>query len=596
MSTFASKEEAAAVKFEHESLSLQAQQLASSLALRRADLALMRGEAATVALSLESTKQRLDIALRTESEIRLEAPPSPKLPSIERADFIADAGLVRALNGQLDVTRASVIEADKKRLSLIQQISQLKHSVVAMTSTSNQGVIEIEKKKENDDKRRAEEASEGRTQSQSQSQTEAGWLERRRSSRLSVERSVLQVLEDGVSSRSSFRLEHAKLWRDSTMPNVILADIDGKAYSLGVVTERIFEGVTSFTRNDTDTDTSQTQLQQQQQQLNIKLLQGEGESKGINDDNVRDCVIERFGTLCSKSSMQDGRIARIVAPRVALEKVRKLASDARRRSSTGACSSSINTEIKEKQDNKLVTDGMTDVKLTPPAIVKTDEGITSKENDIIYPSLKGNDKSCILNGAEFGDLMNDGVPIRFHESSLNLVYSTDLHGMSLRTLFSKTKNTSPTIIAIRDTENRVFGCYATQAWRASATRYYGTGESFVFGSYTKLRSGGDGKSKRRAMKVYKWSRSNSLFQFTSSSFLAMGGGTGSHFALWVDEDLFMGTTSTCSTFTNPPLTNCDKYGDNDDGGGVDENVLDTGECTEFKILGLEVWGFATGRL
>lgn len=91
-----------------------------------------------------------------------------------------------------------------------------------------------------------------------------------------------------------------------------------------------------------------------------------------------------------------------------------------------------------------------------------------------------------------------------------------------------------------------------------------------------------GAKGKHSVKIFKWSRANSYFQFTSNTFLAIGGGAGSHFALWLDEDLLMGTTSDCATFASPPLTTT--------------SGIDDANCTEFKIVSLEVWRFVPRRL
>lgn len=772
-----------ALRFEHESLSLQATQLAGTLARRRADLALMRGEAATVALSLESAKQSLDSALRTESSIRASAPPSPLpssgptvgIPALSiggpsttnggeagsnehskssprsrplssgaasetgmRADFLLDDGLVRALTGQLEVTRKSVRQAEHRRDALAKDIADLKARVLEGAQrnydeeSDHDAAIRLEQKRtdnfNNNTNFRAtptspytavqqtptnfavsssmvvdEEAhQQGKTNqplpkleiqipavTSSQPVTalvqtprEGDWEERRRSSLASMERSMLCTLEEGAKSRSSFRLDHARIWRDSTMPNALLVDDTQQSNKLGVVTERIFEGTTCFTCTDSDSAL-----------IDIRLANDISEPVDIVDDVdddddddyeqqqkpfkldgvLRANVVDKYATLCSDTHNQaqtnsqagstNGRIvARIVAPRVALDRVRKLASDACRRSSSaraGRNEFSISDNTDAGSVTKQLVSDISNVALSPPTLNANSSGVDGagermrnsgngnqqdnnsvatnkskgKENgnenngidegkkngdkdnadgnddddddddggggEPVLPSPKRSDSSSVLDDCDFAELMEIGVPARFHECTLRLLYSTEVHGMSLRTLYNRCRTASPTLVAIRDTHGRAFGCYAAQAWRASATRYYGTGESFVFGlDNEKTKKNKKGKR----VHVFKWSRDNSLFQFTSGSFLAIGGGAGSHFALWVDEDLLMGTTASCSTFHSPPLTHAhigpqgrDKEGDknNKDAKAKTEQ---TEQSMEFNILALEVWSFVTGRL
>ncbi len=38
---------------------------------------------------------------------------------------------------------------------------------------------------------------------------------------------------------------------------------------------------------------------------------------------------------------------------------------------------------------------------------------------------------------------------------------------------------APTLLVVRDSAGHVFGCFTAEGWRV-ATRYYGSGETFVF--------------------------------------------------------------------------------------------------------------------
>ena len=56
--------------------------------------------------------------------------------------------------------------------------------------------------------------------------------------------------------------------------------------------------------------------------------------------------------------------------------------------------------------------------------------------------------------------------------------STERHGISLQTLYRRSM-AAPTLLVIRDSAGYVFGCFTSEAWRV-ATRFYGSGETFVF--------------------------------------------------------------------------------------------------------------------
>eukprot|EP00026_Physarum_polycephalum_P001935 Phypoly_transcript_01938.p1 GENE.Phypoly_transcript_01938~~Phypoly_transcript_01938.p1 ORF type:complete len:827 (+),score=146.83 Phypoly_transcript_01938:38-2518(+) len=141
--------------------------------------------------------------------------------------------------------------------------------------------------------------------------------------------------------------------------------------------------------------------------------------------------------------------------------------------------------------------------------------------------------------------------LAFHDWTL--LYSTNVHGISLNTMYSRVRDKGGVFIIIQDTKRNVFGGFASESLHVSRT-YYGTGESFLF----KLAP---------ALSVYPWPNSNSFFIYTTEDFISMGGGEQGQYGFWLDSDFNKGTTGYCSTFHNPPLT--------------DE---------QFECLALEVWG------
>lgn len=68
--------------------------------------------------------------------------------------------------------------------------------------------------------------------------------------------------------------------------------------------------------------------------------------------------------------------------------------------------------------------------------------------------------------------------------------------------------------------------------------------------------------------VYPWTSSNDYLIYSTSEFIAMGGGQG-RFGLWLHSDLTHGYTEPCATFNNPCLTS----------------------NPAFTCLGMEVWSF-----
>mmetsp|Transcript_41174 Transcript_41174/g.162514 ORF Transcript_41174/g.162514 Transcript_41174/m.162514 type:complete len:428 (-) Transcript_41174:540-1823(-) len=103
------------------------------------------------------------------------------------------------------------------------------------------------------------------------------------------------------------------------------------------------------------------------------------------------------------------------------------------------------------------------------------------------------------------------IPARNRMGDWQLLYSTSLHGFSLQTFFALVGKCSPTLLAIRDSNDNVFGCYAASPWVSTGHRYYGTGETFLFSAHPHFA-------------VYKWTHANSFFQLSSLDNLAVGGG------------------------------------------------------------------------
>uniref|UniRef100_A0A671MXX9 TLDc domain-containing protein n=2 Tax=Sinocyclocheilus anshuiensis TaxID=1608454 RepID=A0A671MXX9_9TELE len=109
-------------------------------------------------------------------------------------------------------------------------------------------------------------------------------------------------------------------------------------------------------------------------------------------------------------------------------------------------------------------------------------------------------------------------------------------------------------MVIKDMDNQIFGAFSTHPFRVSE-HCYGTGETFLYSFCPEI-------------KVYRWTGENSYFVKGNTDSLQIGGG-GGRLGLWLDADLYHGTTSKCSTFNNLPLSS----------------------KQDFAIQNLEVWAF-----
>jgi len=89
--------------------------------------------------------------------------------------------------------------------------------------------------------------------------------------------------------------------------------------------------------------------------------------------------------------------------------------------------------------------------------------------------------SAIIDKNKFAQIMRC-VPGYFRLQEWELVYSPIVHGTNLKVLYRNMANRGPNIVIIKDENDCIFGCYATQEWKITtqAEAFYGTGESFLF--------------------------------------------------------------------------------------------------------------------
>ncbi|XP_054859538.1 nuclear receptor coactivator 7 isoform X2 [Eublepharis macularius] len=165
-----------------------------------------------------------------------------------------------------------------------------------------------------------------------------------------------------------------------------------------------------------------------------------------------------------------------------------------------------------------------------------DEDGDNNEDDAL-PVLKN--QSSLLENMHVEQLARC-LPARVQGYPWRLVYSTQEHGTSLKTLYRKSVSLdSPVLLVIKDMDNQIFGAYATHPFRFS-DHYYGTGETFLY-TFNPL------------FKVFKWSGDNTYFINGDVTSLELGGGDG-RFGLWLDADLYHGRSNSCSTFNNDTLS------------------------------------------
>ncbi|KAM9315845.1 nuclear receptor coactivator 7 [Gastrophryne carolinensis] len=163
-----------------------------------------------------------------------------------------------------------------------------------------------------------------------------------------------------------------------------------------------------------------------------------------------------------------------------------------------------------------------------------------EEEDVLEEFLPDLKQKSHLLGEMHIEKLAHRLPARVQGYPWHLVYSTQLHGTSLKTLYRNLLPLdSPVLLVVKDMDNQVFGAYATHPFRPS-DHYYGTGETFLF-------------TFNPEFKAFKWSGDNSYFINGDIASLQLGGG-GGLFGLWLDSDLYHGRSNPCTTFNNDLLS------------------------------------------
>ena len=131
------------------------------------------------------------------------------------------------------------------------------------------------------------------------------------------------------------------------------------------------------------------------------------------------------------------------------------------------------------------------------------------------------------------------LPPLLREATPCLIYSTELNGISLSTMFDLSNNRGPCILCIKDSNCNLFGAFLNHdLYRRKG--YYGNGTCFLF----KLSP---------TFSIFKATGLNQYFILSEhGADLAIGGGS-TGFGLWLDDSLFSGYSCRCETFDNEVL-------------------------------------------
>lgn len=223
----------------------------------------------------------------------------------------------------------------------------------------------------------------------------------------------------------------------------------------------------------------------------------------------------------------------------------------------------------------------------------TNQSWYNHESSLPLPDLHG--KSDILEQQHIRELSRF-LPARAEGYAWTLAFTTTHMGFSLKSLYrSLSKYEGPVLLIIKDTEHNVFGAFASCSLKPSES-FYGTGETYLFTfkqpshstasqstinndnnsnnnnninnnnnnnnqsntSTTTITSNTSTMQQQQSQpltfKRFPWTGENLYFIKGNMDSIVFGAGEG-NFGIWLDEDLYHGTTHDCRTFNNEPLTN-----------------------------------------
>jgi len=169
------------------------------------------------------------------------------------------------------------------------------------------------------------------------------------------------------------------------------------------------------------------------------------------------------------------------------------------------------------------------------------------------PKLKT--PSRILSDRQLREI-HANLPYYQQFKNFKLVFSPEVHGMSMRTFYFNTKDNKCCILVIRDENQNVFGGYISDEIHCSEN-FYGTGECFVFTFF---------KSER--IHCFHSTGINDLYVRSDEDSISLGA-SNNLYSIFIKGDFNSGFTGSTQTFKNPILA----------------------DNTQFNIMEMEIWTF-----
>ncbi|CDW72815.1 UNKNOWN [Stylonychia lemnae] len=165
--------------------------------------------------------------------------------------------------------------------------------------------------------------------------------------------------------------------------------------------------------------------------------------------------------------------------------------------------------------------------------------------------------SEFLTDQQISNLIEE-LPSMIQGNDWTLVYSLNRDGVSQKTFLEKSKKWKHTILVIQDTNDWAFGAYCTENWH-EATKFYGTGENFLFTF-----------KKSNKPIVYRWSGQDDQLQWASDDVIGIGGGVHGRFGIFLQDNFLKGSSQVTTTFENEILSEKEDF-----------------ICTNLELWGLE---------
>lgn len=402
--------------------------IVAETAKERAAAQRLRAEITSVTASLESEKREIETALHIENDLM--SPSVISDPSSAFFEEVADpdeATTARSLEMQLDATQKTLRETLELEKNLLRQIQSLRQ----------RDAVDLEEH-ENED------------------------------SESTATRIVKELESSAIASRDSGFREHTSAikWRERTLPNLILLSGDqerGKTPALlsGIVVERVFEGIVTFTSCLARTSHPASPSLKGKKPDEIHLRDVGQPENACATDLAR--VFSEYAALDIESANYSDRV-RLVALKAALLDVQHLLNSHKTETELPRGTIVENPASGEKNSSEM-----------SPLVASSDDTSSTQvgkaDNNFLHeptaslPSLSHS--SRVMNQLNFARLLS-AAPSRFHNCDLKRLYCTATDGTSLGTLYKKVAGVAPTILCVRDTNGGVFGCYAPSPWKDSS--------------------------------------------------------------------------------------------------------------------------------